>query len=442
MKKSILSLMNNGSQNGWRRLSDPVIYRTLYLAAIVGCLLGLLLFAKFEANKELSVERQRTTIWARTISARAETNLLQGEALAQQSAGAILHSLEADLPADQQRAIGRKISSLLDESPASGLAVIGEGGAVLRSYGHLPATGYIWPESEVQPDQELDLLPINTANGKFIAHMSDVQVDENAHLVIVYPVEVFAAAMNEAIVPSLLFNRDGALLTASAGVQAYAGEAELDMLHDLLLNFSSPEGERQAGLDETFRDEGVVATTSIIGDGKAQVMTFLVHEGAFATLWASRTRLALLMGPALLAILLALSLIQNEWRRKDKGDDDSESMAARANIATNILSAGIIDWSIDEGSVDYSDGWAALLGYQSVPQQEEIFDWIERIHPDDRFAARGAYDDLQQGNVSEISHDIRVRTTDRKYVQVLERARMHQDSRGYRHIVLVQTVSS
>ena len=442
MTQDVLPLENRGVPGGWRRLSDPVIYRTLHLAAIVGCLLGLLLFAKFEAGRNLAMERQQTTVWARTISARTEAILLQGGVLAEQAAGLLSGALESDTPASQQREIARRMSELLDDGPASGLVVLGETGNVLRAYGFLPAVGYVWPKSEALPDRDMDLLLIDAGNGKFLASMSNTRVGNTARIVIVYPSDVFSSRMKDAVMPSLLLNRDGDLLTASAGAPAYAGKAELNILLGILQRAARRAGGERAAIDDAFRDGAVVAATSIVGNGEAQAITFRVHSGAFGTLWASRTRLALLMGPALLATLLALSLIQNEWRRQDKGDDNSENMAARARIAADIVSAGIVDWSVDEGSVDYSDGWAALLGYENIPQHEEIFDWIERIHPDDRFAARSAYEDLQQGNVTDLTHEIRVRTTDRSYIRIRERARMHQDSSGFRHIVLVQLAAS
>lgn len=100
----------------------------------------------------------------------------------------------------------------------------------------------------------------------------------------------------------------------------------------------------------------------------------------------------------------------------------------------------MIDWSVADGVVDYSEGWADMFSQGDEPASEEIFDWIARIHPDDRLAAREAYQAMLEGTRSELVHRMRIRMSSGLWVQVVERGRAIAGVDGrVKRIVLVQT---
>jgi hypothetical protein len=110
-------------------------------------------------------------------------------------------------------------------------------------------------------------------------------------------------------------------------------------------------------------------------------------------------------------------------------------------VTCDLLSAGVIDWSVADGGVDYSEGWADLFAQGVEPASEQIFDWIARIHPDDRLGAREAYQSMLDGHMTELVHRVRVRLSSGLWVQVAERGRAIAGIGGeVKRIVLVQTV--
>lgn len=441
MAQSVAVKISKQKDTDWRRLSDPAIYRTLHLAAIVGCFLGLLLFARHEAQRIAQLDAVETSVWAETLAPGVELKLEQGNLLARKMVPLVEDALGDDLTAQQRRNAKVHIDEEILRSSASGIAVIRQGGSVLGVFGELPTHGYIWPESEMSPGTNVELLRFTSGGQKYFAYLPNISVVGNAQLVIVYRADTFTNILDQAITPSILFNRDGELLTASGGVEKYAFGPDVDLLLDVIaLSRSVTERDKKlSALQKLFAESGALHTDTTLIGGAAHIVTFRREKGPLATLWKFRGSLMLLLGPAILAVLLVLSLIQNEWRRQDKMDQDSGNMAARARIAGEIMSAGIIDWSINEGAVSYSEGWAHMFGYATPPQYEEVFDWIERIHPDDKLRIRSAYEDLQNGTVVDLAHTIRVRAVSGEYTRVHERGRVHIDAAGIdRHVILVQ----
>jgi hypothetical protein len=142
-------------------------------------------------------------------------------------------------------------------------------------------------------------------------------------------------------------------------------------------------------------------------------------------------------------VALAISVIQNEWQRHDRNVRDADLMAARADVTCDLLAAGVIDWSVADGRVVYSEGWADLFSQGNEPVSEEIFDWVARIHPDDRASASRSYQAMLDGRETELVHRMRVRMSSGLWVQVVERGRAIAgiDGRAKR-IVLVQTTEA
>mgnify|MGYP003627686127 FL=1 len=133
-------------------------------------------------------------------------------------------------------------------------------------------------------------------------------------------------------------------------------------------------------------------------------------------------------------------MIQNEWQRKDREVRDADLSSALADITCDLLSAGVIDWSVAEGTVTYSEGWADMFAQGVEPTSEDIFDWIARIHPDDRLEARHVYQRMLEGDESELVHRLRVRMSTGLWVQVVERGRALVGASGtIKRIILVQT---
>lgn len=145
---------------------------------------------------------------------------------------------------------------------------------------------------------------------------------------------------------------------------------------------------------------------------------------------------------SLLTIGLLLYVIQAEWRKHDRRANLDEDVVARSEIAADIMGAGIIDWRVADAVVSYSEGWQRLFSEGAPTEDEEIFDWIDKLHPECKALARENYEALIEGRIFEIQHEIKVRRRDGEYVTIRERGRSRLNASGAAtRVVLVQRLS-
>lgn len=431
-----------GRRRSWRRLSDPVIYRTLHLAAILGCLLGVMLFAQFEAGRARTSDTASVTVWADTLSPGLEALFDQSELTARDLLPLIDRHQDASLDPEIRRSALGEINERMVESGLSGLILMGQAGQMVDAIGRTPA--HIPPEqaSELSNGERISLQRIDGPAGRFVIFRTRLTTTSGANLVLVLPLAHIHEILERATAPSVLLNRDGELIAAGRGVSSSVSPDDLELLELVrqVLAGTDDTARRLDQLDSMLSSQRSARAMTDISQGQAHVLVFRAYKGPMSAIYSFRSDLLYLAGPSLVGILLVLSLIQNEWRRQDRLDRDRGNMTARARIAGEIMSAGIIDWSVREGTLSYSEGWARMFGYEQSPQHEEVFDWVNRIHPDDRISARNHYEGLQDGTLGDLEHTIRVRKATGDYIHVRERARVHEDSANdERFVVLVQT---
>ena len=145
----------------------------------------------------------------------------------------------------------------------------------------------------------------------------------------------------------------------------------------------------------------------------------------------------------LLALILAISIVQNEWRRHDRRANTSADAVARAEIAADLLDAGVLEWRVADSGLSSSEGWRALFAVGASTAGEDISNWLERLHPDDEARARAAYQGLLDGPGETLNQPLRVRDGSGVYVEVQERARVRRDADGVPvRVVMVHTRTS
>jgi len=143
--------------------------------------------------------------------------------------------------------------------------------------------------------------------------------------------------------------------------------------------------------------------------------------------------------PALLLLLVLGYATQNEWAKQDRDVEALGSMAERLRQATNLLDLGIVDWDVGSGEVVLSNGWRRLLGHAPLEVADEIDEWLDRLHPDDREAAVARYQELVDGRREALGHQIRLRAKDGRYLRVHERGGVARSPSGrVTHVLLVQ----
>ena len=90
---------------------------------------------------------------------------------------------------------------------------------------------------------------------------------------------------------------------------------------------------------------------------------------------------------------------------------------------------GIWDWNLHTNTVDYSDRWKAMLGYEVYEIGTALTEWSNRVHPDDLDVALKAHQDYFEGTTANYECLIRMLHKDGSWKWILTRGIMpdHDD---------------
>lgn len=430
--------------------NDPVLVRALQAITFCGVVLGLLLYAWFAVRSDMASLQRNLTDAAAAGRVAADAELARLEAAADRTAPLIAGTLGKDVSAAELREARARVADLLSSTPVTAIAVLDGKGGIISVFGQMPAdaAGRLAPASNSQRAGRellnLELVPVSRLRA---AYYQDIVLADGTRVPVVFVLRTgaFRAALDVGAAAgdgwrAALFNLDGEILLSNAapGRAFTPQDASLAAL---------AAGWRPVHSDEVMADgriagqaDGAFLETRSVAGGRLQI-AYLGDEPSFLTAIASRKwEFMVLFGASMLALMLALSLIQNEWRRDDEDREDAFLVLAQARASCDLLDAGVIDWSVSDGRITYSDGWAEMFARSIKPASEEAHEWISRIHPDDENAAREMYQSMLDSTASDIEHCIRIRLPSGQWVQVQERGRMIEGPDGKpARIVLVQT---
>ncbi|WP_291200935.1 PAS domain-containing protein [Hyphomonas sp.] len=435
-----------------RRLerSDPFLKRAVQAAALIGCILGMLIYAWQAVYGETAASRRALTEAAAAgqVAAEAEVARIQSAAL---SAAPLVAAANApDITVAERVALNAALRRLLAHSPVTAIVVFSPEDKPAGVHGEMPsdAAGLIAPPSTSRrAGRELLALELTPVSNQRAAYYLQLPMPDGSALpaAMVLRTGAFQSALNigAAAGPgwrAALLNRDGQAVLTAATATAPFSEADLQLAVTALGWRPLHAEESSAASRVEGQHTGAFIETRAISGDMLQIAYIGAPRSVLSVLSARRYEFAALLGAALLAMILAISIVQNEWQRHDLQVRDADLVAARADVTCDLLAAGVIDWSVADGRVDYSEGWADMFAQGAEPTSEEIFDWIARIHPDDRLAARDTYQAMLEGRETELVHRMRIRMSSGLWVQVVERGRAILGPDGLtRHIVLVQT---
>lgn len=99
----------------------------------------------------------------------------------------------------------------------------------------------------------------------------------------------------------------------------------------------------------------------------------------------------------------------------------------RFSLAVSGSSDGIWDWNVEQNLVYYSPTFKQILGYadDDAEFRDDIWNWKDKIHPDDFPVVIGALLDYLEGNSSYFVCEHRIRKKSGEYMWGLMRARGH-----------------
>tara|TARA_R110001599_G_scaffold18744_4_gene72538 strand:+ start:2136 stop:3566 length:1431 start_codon:yes stop_codon:yes gene_type:complete len=442
---------NRGVQLSQRlERSDPFLMRAVRAVALIGCMLGMLIYSLQVVREDTQTNRRALTKAAAVGQVAAEADIARINAAAVEAAPLIAAAMAEGMSPAEQRTLNENVTDLLASTPVSAVIVFGANGKPANTFGQLPAdaAGAISPRSTSRRAGgellDLELVALSAGRAAYYRNLPMAN-GQQVQAAMVLRTNAFQSALQIGSAAghdwrAALLNRDGETVLTAAADQSAFDRADADLVVSAL-------GWRPLHADEsTAADRGIGQTggTFVETRGVAGDMLQLAYVGeapsVVAVLADRRYQFLALFGAAMLAVLLAISIIQNEWQRHDRHVRDADLTAARAEITCDLLAAGVIDWSVSDGVVDYSEGWAEMFSQGDEPTSEEIFDWIARIHPEDRHDAREAYQAMLEGAQSELVHRMRIRMSSGLWVQVVERGRAIAAADGsVKRIVLVQT---
>lgn len=433
-----------------RRHNDPVLARALQAIALCGVILGLILYAWIAVQNEVGASQRRLADAAAAGQVAADAEIARIEAAAERAAPMIAAAVRADVSADDLRSAQLQVAEMLSSTPVLAVAVLDGKGSVLSVFGDMPsdAIGGLAPLSSSQRAGRellgLDLVPVSPIRAAFYREV--VLADgERLPLIFVLRSGAFGAALKVGASAgnewrAALFNLDGkvALSNAAAGRAFSLSDAALA---EQALGWQPLHADQVSAPGRlSGRADGVFLEARSVAGGRLHIAYLGDEPSVLTVISARKMEFLSLFGVSVLALVLALSLIQNEWRRDDTETEDEFLVLAQARASCDLLDAGVIDWSVRDGRIVYSEGWAQIFARGVKPVSEEAHDWISRIHPQDQEAAREIYQSLLDGTESDIEHRIRIRLPSGLWAPVLERGRAVAGLDGKpAHIVLIQT---
>lgn len=432
---------------------DLFLVRALQLLAVCGLILGVLLYAGLAVRNDTAAAERHLSEAASAGALAAQAELDRIDVSVERTAPLILNALGADVSAQTVRETGAEISDILASSPVAAIAVQDAGGAMRAIFGKMPAdvAGRLSPASASKfTGRELiglGLVPVSEGRA---AYYHPLQLEDGRRVTAVYVLRAgaFRAALNAGAAAgegwrAALVNSEGeAVLSSAAGGQSFSSSdaglaARLARLQPVHKDEGQPVTRRGT------RSDGALLEARPVHGGALHLLYLGEQPSAMAVLLARKWEFLALFGASMLGLVLALSLIQNEWRREDRQSEDTFLVMGQARTSCDLLDAGVIDWSLADGRVTYSQGWADMFARSIRPPSEDAFEWISRIHPEDQDAARDAYQSILDGARTEIEHRIRIRLPTGRWIMVLERGRAVMGMDGLpARLVLVQTVEA
>jgi len=409
----------------WR--SDPKLLRFVIAISLAG-LIGAAVALSYLLLQDLKQADQLRAQVASQQAAVVTQGLMEDTQALVQAVSPLLTIYVADphgMSASTRREHRREIFAAMDDSPVSGLVMINSLGDVLFEIGD-PQTANValWAKMPLESgaqllDQQVEFMRPERDQGLQV--LFSLPGGEHALSAIV-DADSLAAALTPQfsdIKAVYLSDSTGRVLAASIAAE------RPDRLN--------------AELNQTAATANTQSASIALGTPGLQVMAVAAPITMARFLNRFGRVLGASLGLTFLTVGLLIYVIQNEWQKHDRRASLDEDVVARSEIAADIMGAGIIDWRVSDAVISYSEGWQHLFSVGEPTDDEEIYDWIDKLHPDSKDTARANYQALIDGRVFEIEHEIKIRRRDGDYVTVRERGRARMNASGRTsRIVLVQ----
>ena len=427
-----------------RQRSDPKILRFLITMAGAAVIGAAILFSYLLLQDLKQTDHLRAEVASLEVASATNDVLVETEALIRTVAPALAaYSTDPEvMDASTRRQYRRDLFTSMDNSAVVGLVMVNTLGEILFEIGDAERVSVTsWAKLPLEPGSQLlgqrvTFLRSEAGQGvRALFHLLDQD------RVIIASID--SRLLTDALTPKTgpvqmiyLHDNAGRILAASKAADPailVGSRAQ----RDSQLEQDSYSSVRIRSGDAV--SPPVQAATQSVGVSDLRVIATSPPISVARFFGAVGDVLAAGLGLVALTIGFLIYVIHSEWKKHDRRVSFDEDMIARTEIAADIMDAGIIDWRVSDAVISYSEGWQRLFSKGCPTGDEEIFDWIDKLHPDSQKNARENYQDLLEGRVFEVDHEIAVRCRDGDYITVRERGRARLDAAGKAsRIVLVQ----
>lgn len=139
--------------------------------------------------------------------------------------------------------------------------------------------------------------------------------------------------------------------------------------------------------------------------------------------------LLLVLVVVLLALIMVVLHLVARFRKAEQERRETEERFLLAVSGTNDA---IWDWNIETDEMYFSSRWKEMLGYVGYDMEigNDINEWTNRIHPEDRELALSLLDNYLNGRSSGFCSEHRLRTKRGDYIWVLDKGKILWDKTG------------
>ncbi|WP_066832758.1 PAS domain S-box protein [Rufibacter ruber] len=233
---------------------------------------------------------------------------------------------------------------------------------------------------------------------------------------------------------------EGVLLQNRAAEIVGFNEKALQLLHlskpQLLNPGSHPEGWELVDASGAVipEDQYPCQLTLQTGAPQQDVLTGVKVKGKISPWLKISTKLLTLNQGAFVMVTL-LDVTEHYWL-----EDELRQSEERWHLAVDGSSLGVWDWRVERQETYFSNTWKKMIGYSETELSNDIREWEDRIHPDDKPRVMGIIKRLTRGEYSTSQIEHRLRCKDGSYKWILTSGKVMTRSASGKPLRLVGTL--
>ncbi|MBA9075883.1 PAS domain-containing protein [Rufibacter quisquiliarum] len=233
---------------------------------------------------------------------------------------------------------------------------------------------------------------------------------------------------------------EGVLLQNRAAEIVGFNEKALQLLHlskpQLLNPGSHPEGWELVDASGAVipEDQYPCQLTLQTGAPQQDVLTGVKVKGKISPWLKISTKLLTLNQGAFVMVTL-LDVTEHYWL-----EDELRQSEERWHLAVDGSGLGVWDWRVERQETYFSNTWKKMIGYSETELSNDIREWEDRIHPDDKPRVMGIIKRLTRGEYSTSQIEHRLRCKDGSYKWILTSGKVMTRSASGKPLRLVGTL--